>query len=92
MNFQSTNTMLNRIKHLFHNKPPSAPPPQPPIQILSDLHLEIDQQYSSFSIPARAKTLILGGDVGRLVDYDNYRAVLQKQTDQFQTVFLVLGN
>ncbi|OJJ55558.1 hypothetical protein ASPSYDRAFT_158431 [Aspergillus sydowii CBS 593.65] len=81
--------MLNRLKQFSHN---NFPLQSPVIQILSDLHLEIDQQYLAFSIPAHAKTLILGGDVGRLVDYDNYRAFLQKQTDQFETVFLVLGN
>ncbi|OJJ45680.1 hypothetical protein ASPZODRAFT_68785 [Penicilliopsis zonata CBS 506.65] len=61
-------------------------------QVLSDLHLEINQQYLSFEIPVRAKHLILAGDIGRLVDYDNYRCFLQKQTDRFQLVFLILGN
>lgn len=87
-NFNTTSIMLNRFRSIFSHYPPQSPP----IQILSDLHLEIDQQYASFSIPARAKTLILGGDIGRLVDYDNYRTFLQKQTDQFETVFLILGN
>ncbi|KAJ5364587.1 uncharacterized protein N7496_010300 [Penicillium cataractarum] len=63
-----------------------------PFQILSDLHLEINQQYLSLGIPVRAKHLILAGDIGRLVDYDNYRDFLQKQTDRFELVFLVLGN
>lgn len=61
-------------------------------QILSDLHLELNQQYSSFEIPVCAKYLILAGDIGRLVDYDNYRDFVQKQTDRFELVFLVLGN
>ncbi|KAL4950223.1 Metallo-dependent phosphatase-like protein [Aspergillus filifer] len=61
-------------------------------QVLSDLHLEIGQQYTSFEIPVRAKHLVLAGDVGRLVDYDNYRTFLKQQTDQFKLVFLVLGN
>lgn len=80
--------MLNRFKSIFSHSPPQSPP----IQILSDLHLEIDQQYPAFDIPVHAKTLVLGGDIGRLVDYDNYRNFLQKQTDQFETVFLILGN
>ncbi|KAL4945756.1 hypothetical protein BDV06DRAFT_8808 [Aspergillus oleicola] len=61
-------------------------------QVLSDLHLEIGQQYSSFKIPVCAKHLVLAGDVGRLVDYDNYRTFLKQQTEQFELVFLVLGN
>ncbi|KAF3394238.1 Uncharacterized protein F1880_005535 [Penicillium rolfsii] len=61
-------------------------------QILSDLHLEVNQQYLSFEIPVRAKYLILAGDIGRLVDYDNYRNFIQKQTDRFELVFLALGN
>ena len=61
-------------------------------QVLSDLHLEINQQYLSFEIPVCAKHLILAGDVGHLVDYDNYRGFLRKQTDRFELVFLILGN
>ncbi|TPR07543.1 CorA-like Mg2+ transporter family protein [Aspergillus niger] len=61
-------------------------------QILSDLHLEVNQQYSSYEIPACAEYLILAGDVGRLTDYNDYRNFLQKQTDRFRSVFLLLGN
>ncbi|KAL4966617.1 uncharacterized protein BDV14DRAFT_37951 [Aspergillus stella-maris] len=83
--------MFGTIRSLFER--PSAPSaPSASFQVLSDLHLEIDQQYSSFNIPVRAKHLVLAGDVGRLVDYDNYRAFLKQQTDQFELVFLVLGN
>ncbi|KAL4992668.1 Metallo-dependent phosphatase-like protein [Aspergillus falconensis] len=61
-------------------------------QVVSDLHLEVNQQYSSFDIPVRAKHLILAGDIGRLVDYDSYRIFLERQISQFERVFLVLGN
>ncbi|GKZ33892.1 hypothetical protein AbraIFM66950_003979 [Aspergillus brasiliensis] len=61
-------------------------------QVLSDLHLEINQQYSSYEIPVCAERLILAGDIGRLTDYDDYRNFLQKQTERFKLVFLVLGN
>lgn len=61
-------------------------------QVLSDLHLEINEQYLSFEIPVCAKHLILAGDVERLVDYDHYRGFLRKQTDRFELVFLILGN
>ncbi|KAK7605630.1 hypothetical protein BKA81DRAFT_226280 [Phyllosticta paracitricarpa] len=58
----------------------------PKFQIVSDLHLEVGQQYSSFDIPASAPHLILAGD------YDAYLGFLRRQTEQFETVFLVLGN
>jgi predicted phosphodiesterase len=61
-------------------------------QILSDLHLEVNRQYSSFEIPVCCSRLILAGDIGRLVDYDDYRDFLQRQTERFERVFLVLGN
>ncbi|KAK7525487.1 Metallo-dependent phosphatase-like protein [Phyllosticta citriasiana] len=64
----------------------------PKFQIVSDLHLEVGQQYSSFDIPASAPHLILAGDIGRLKDYDAYLGFLQRVTEQFETVFLVLGN
>lgn len=63
-----------------------------PFQILSDLHLEINQQYSSFDTPVSAPYLVLAGDVGRLIDYDAYLIFLKRQTDLFHRVFLVLGN
>jgi Calcineurin-like phosphoesterase len=61
-------------------------------QIMSDLHLEVGQQYSTFRIPSRAPYLILAGDVGRLRDYEAFRAFLRDQVQQFMRVFLVLGN
>lgn len=61
-------------------------------QVLSDLHLEINLQYPLYDIPVCAEHLILAGDIGRLTDYDDYRNFLQKQTDRFKLVFLILGN
>ena len=61
-------------------------------QVLSDLHLEINRQYPFYTIPVCAEYLILAGDIGRLADYDDYRNFLQKQTDRFKLVFLILGN
>lgn len=80
--------MLQKVRSLIGR--PSAPSVS--FQILSDLHLEIKQQYSSFEIPVRANSIILAGDVGRLADYDGCLEFLQKQTERFETVFLVLGN
>ncbi|KAJ5579866.1 calcineurin-like phosphoesterase [Penicillium hispanicum] len=77
--------MLQSIRSLFRS--PSAS-----FQILSDLHLEINQQYSLLEVPICSKHLILAGDIGRLQDYGQYLAFLRKQTDHFEIVFLVLGN
>ena len=79
--FQKLQSLLSR---------PSVP--SVPLQVLSDLHLEINQQYPSFEIPVSANSLILAGDVGRLADYDGYLELLRTQTERFETVFLVLGN
>lgn len=68
------------------------PPSRPRVQILSDLHLEVGQQYSSYEFPATAPFLLLGGDVGRLVDYDGYLKFLEAQVSRYEKVFLVLGN
>ena len=61
-------------------------------QILSDLHLEVGKQYETFEISRCAPYLILAGDIGRLIDHDQYLAFLQRHCDIFQQVFLVLGN
>ncbi|KAL2823031.1 Metallo-dependent phosphatase-like protein [Aspergillus granulosus] len=77
--------MFEKVHSIFNKHSTS-------FQVLSDLHLEVNQQYLSFEVPRCSKHLILAGDVGRLVDYDSYRGFLQKQTDQFELVFLILGN
>ncbi|KAF3065678.1 Uncharacterized protein CFAM422_009599 [Trichoderma lentiforme] len=66
--------------------------PRVRIQILSDLHLEIGQQYTSYTFPVTAPFLLLSGDIGRLIDYDNYVAFLEAQASRYKKVFLVLGN
>ncbi|KAJ9264649.1 hypothetical protein DTO212C5_7031 [Paecilomyces variotii] len=72
--------------------PPSSNRSLVSFQILSDLHLELDEQYSQFEIPVCARYLILAGDVGCLADYEQYREFIKNQTDRFELVFLVLGN
>jgi hypothetical protein len=67
-------------------------PPQTPFQINSDLHLEVGQQYATFDIKPSAEYLILAGDIGKLIDYGDFRNCLQLQTQQFRRVFWVLGN
>jgi predicted phosphodiesterase len=61
-------------------------------QVLSDLHLEVGQQYSLFDFPAAAPYLILAGDIGRFKDYNALLNFLTAQTERFRLVFLVLGN
>ncbi|KAL4764523.1 Ser/Thr protein phosphatase superfamily [Aspergillus foveolatus] len=77
--------MFEKVHSILNKRPTS-------FQVLSDLHLEVNEQYLSFEIPLCSKHLILAGDVGRLMDYDNYLGFLKRQTDQFDLVFLVLGN
>jgi 3',5'-cyclic AMP phosphodiesterase CpdA len=62
------------------------------VQLLSDLHLEVGKQYSTFTFPASAPFLILAGDIGRMIDYDGYRTFLESQVSRYKKVFLVLGN
>ncbi|KAL1854131.1 hypothetical protein Plec18170_004895 [Paecilomyces lecythidis] len=72
--------------------PPSSGRPTVTFQILSDLHLEVNDEYSQFDIPVCAKYLVLAGDVGCIADYEQYREFINKQTDRFELVFLILGN
>ena len=69
-------------------------PEQTCFQAVSDLHLEIGQQYEAYSatIPRRAPYLVLAGNIGRLMDHQNYLAFLLTLTLDFDLVFLVLGN
>ncbi|KFX94456.1 hypothetical protein V490_04356 [Pseudogymnoascus sp. VKM F-3557] len=61
-------------------------------QVMSDLHLEIANEYATFSIPSVAPYLILAGDIGQLANMASFHAVLRTQCRQFSRVFLVLGN
>lgn len=62
------------------------------VQIMSDLHLEVGQQYQDFDFPVTGKWLVLAGDIGRLIDYEGYRTFLEHQVQRFEKVALVLGN
>ncbi|KGO68290.1 hypothetical protein PITC_066570 [Penicillium italicum] len=77
--------MAQFIRNLFSQ-------PAVSIQVLSDLHLEINQQYTLFDVPVVSKYLLLAGDIGRLADYDQYLLFIQRQTEKFELVFLILGN
>lgn len=65
---------------------------RPAFQYMSDLHLEVGQQYQTFNFNVTAPNLILAGDIGRLIDYQGYTSFLQKQIARYERVFLVLGN
>ncbi|KAH9828466.1 Calcineurin-like phosphoesterase [Teratosphaeria destructans] len=60
------------------------------IQFMSDLHQE--RHGYSFTTLRRAPILILGGDIGRFIDYDHYRSLLSRFCAQFELVVLVAGN
>lgn len=63
------------------------------IQLLSDLHLEVGDQYAAYAgFPQTAPYLLLAGDVGRLADRDAYAGFLAAQARRYERVFLVLGN
>ena len=59
---------------------------------MSDIHLGVGSQYSTFNIPFCAPNLILAGDIGRLHDYDLFASFLETQCTNFQRTFLVLSN
>lgn len=61
-------------------------------QIMSDLHLELGQQYYLYDFPVTGSVLILAGNIGRLVDYEHYLYFLQVQAKRYDKVLLVLGN
>lgn len=68
------------------------PPKKAVFQVMSDLHLEVSNEYNTFSIPNAAPFLILAGDIGRLADYESFLVFIRAQCRQFTRVFLVLGN
>jgi hypothetical protein len=61
-------------------------------QIMSDLHLEISQQYQGFALPPCAPYLVLAGDIGRLCDFEGLLGFIASQCQLFRHVFLILGN
>lgn len=74
------------------NRAPRSTTATLPFQVLSDLHLEVGQQCSTFDFPTTAPNLVLAGDIGLLSNYDAYLNFLHNQTARYDRVFLVLGN
>ncbi|PGH19836.1 hypothetical protein AJ80_03753 [Polytolypa hystricis UAMH7299] len=60
-------------------------------QILSDLHLETPAAYDIFTINPKAPYLALLGDIGYVKD-KGFLDFLRQQLQNFQIVFLLLGN
>lgn len=86
--------LLNALRKPFNNKSKEKVSPNclAKIQIVSDLHLEVSDGYSTFTIPKKAKYLLLAGDIGRFSSYDSYLTFIRQQCYKFERVFLVLGN
>jgi hypothetical protein len=61
------------------------------VQLMSDLHLEMNQQYDIYMITPRAPMLALLGDIGRTCDKGLFDFI-KAQLEQFKVVFYVLGN
>ncbi|KAH6892360.1 Metallo-dependent phosphatase-like protein [Thelonectria olida] len=84
---------LQRLSQFFTGPPkPNGTPCGRTVQIMSDLHLELNRQYATFDFEVKAPLLVLGGDIGRLVDYEPFLGFLARQTARFERVFLILGN
>lgn len=82
MDFLQNN--MKRVSGLFSG-------PKASVQIISDLHLDHQSQYLTFHIPVAAPYLILGGNIGRLADYEDYRSFLVRRCNLHEKVYLVLG-
>ncbi|EER27563.1 hypothetical protein D8B26_006353 [Coccidioides posadasii str. Silveira] len=61
------------------------------VQILSDLHLETPAAYDIFTVNPKAPYLALLGDTGNVRD-DGFFTFIRGQLQNFQLVFLLLGN
>jgi len=66
--------------------------PRERFQVLSDLHLETEGLYETFSIPPVAKYLILCGDIGNLRHEERFLTFLTAHLSKFDRIFLIMGN
>ena len=81
------------MAHLFSIRRKRKPPVR--IQFISDLHLELGHYYTPPKLPAEAPFLVLAGDIGQLAevfDSRHYLHFIRTQCENFQHVYLVLGN
>ncbi len=83
--FKRTSDMTTqRVSDMFSG-------PKTSFQVLSDLNLDFESQYLTFHIPVAAPFLILAGNIGRLLDYDDYLNFIVRRCNLHEKVFLVLG-
>lgn len=75
---------VKRVTELFSG-------PRTHFQVLSDIHLDHESQYLTFHIPVAAPFLILGDNIGRLADYNDYLSFLVRRCNLHEKVYLVLG-
>ncbi|KAF3938716.1 hypothetical protein ABW19_dt0209806 [Dactylella cylindrospora] len=82
--------------HSVTNHSPTYP--TIPIQVVSDLHLEIpdavlgNRGYLEYTVPQLSPYLILAGDIGTLNQPESYLCFLRRHCELFEKVFLILGN
>ncbi|EWC47879.1 hypothetical protein DRE_02761 [Drechslerella stenobrocha 248] len=96
----STHSILPKslVDYLHSVSDRSPTYPTIPVQVVSDLHLEIpdpvfkSRGYSEYTIPRHCPYLILAGDIGTLNQRDSYLCFLRRHCEIFDKVFLVLGN
>jgi hypothetical protein len=94
--FQVMSDLHLEVGRQYHHHHAPSPSPLPPLSLIPSEALSPRPSSSAsacvFTIPRRAPYLILAGDVGRLADFDEYRAFVAAQCALFDAVFLVLGN
>ena len=60
------------------------------IRVCSDLHLEMNDDFS-IDMP-EGDVLVLAGDVGYAIDYDNYAPFFEQCAEKYNKVYYVMGN
>ncbi len=61
------------------------------LQLISDIHLEFNQQKSTYFITPVCKYLVIAGDLGHPI-HSHYKEFLDDVSQQFEKIFLILGN
>ncbi|MBE3043363.1 metallophosphoesterase, partial [Candidatus Bathyarchaeota archaeon] len=85
---------ISRLPTHFSTPTPPAPSSSSPIkiQLLSDIHLEVASQYTTYTFPQTAPYLLLAGDIGNLAHRAPYLAFLTTLVPKYTRIFLLLGN
>lgn len=81
------------LSHFSTSAPAPSPSPSPiKIQLLSDIHLEVGTQYTTYTFPQTAPFLLLAGDIGNVAHRSPYLAFLSALVPKYTRIFLLLGN